>query len=319
MAIADTINLMKTNITNAYNAVQTKGGTIPTNKNLENLSTAINSITGGSSDNAIEEVASTTVLKTKITAENNGRFYYIEDSSTGRYNDRNTSVYRVYYYEGNNYKDSGAIVFGQQAFHSITTNLTHCITLGLGDKEIGFLGERIFQAGIDDQDIDTYEMPDSITVTGCSYTYTRASNKYSATIRLYNPTGNVTITITAKEKTTIPSTTAEIIAWYGSQKMSGFEPCINTWTSTQCQIWSNNFNTIKGTYAYVFEKLEKDPTEELVADCTKLLQNDLGVIFKSMGIEWTVKYDYEDSTTFTITQIMSNGTAASTGTNYIKG
>ena len=45
MAIADTINSMKTNITNAYNAIQTKGGTIPTNKNLENLSTAINSIT----------------------------------------------------------------------------------------------------------------------------------------------------------------------------------------------------------------------------------------------------------------------------------
>ena len=45
MAIADTINSMKTNITNAYNAIQTKGGTIPTNKNLANLSTAINSIT----------------------------------------------------------------------------------------------------------------------------------------------------------------------------------------------------------------------------------------------------------------------------------
>lgn len=319
MAIADTINLMKTNITNAYNAIQTKGGTVPTNKNLENLSTAISSITGGSSDNAIEKVASTTVLKTKITKENNGKFYYIEDSSTGRYNDRNASVYRVYYYESNSYKDSGAIVFGQQAFHSITTNLTHCFTMGLGDQEIGLLGERIFLAGIDDPDIDTYEMPDSITVTGCSYTYTRASDKYSATIRLYNPTGNVTITITAKEKTTVPSNTQEIIAWYGSQNISGFEPCINTWTPTQCQIWSNNFNIIKDTYAYVFGKLGEAPTKDVVADCTKLLQNNLTVIFKDMSIEWTVKYDYEDSATFTITQTMSNSAAASTGTSYIKG
>ena len=75
MAIADTINSMKTNITNAYNAIQTKGGTIPMNKNLANLSTAINSIsTGGSSGGSIEEVSTVAALKAKVTKENVGKF-----------------------------------------------------------------------------------------------------------------------------------------------------------------------------------------------------------------------------------------------------
>ena len=50
MSISTELTTLSTNITNAYNAIQTKGGTIPTNKNTENLATAINSIsTGGSS------------------------------------------------------------------------------------------------------------------------------------------------------------------------------------------------------------------------------------------------------------------------------
>ena len=81
MAIADTINSMKTNITNAYNAIQTKGGTIPTNKNLANLSTAINSISAGG---GIEDVATVAALKAKVTAENVGKFYkYTGTSSDG--------------------------------------------------------------------------------------------------------------------------------------------------------------------------------------------------------------------------------------------
>ena len=80
MAIADTINAMKTNITNAYNAIQTKGGTIPTNKNLENLSTAINSISAGG---GIEDVATVAALKAKCTAENVGKFYKYTGTSSG--------------------------------------------------------------------------------------------------------------------------------------------------------------------------------------------------------------------------------------------
>ena len=47
MSIASKLTKLETDITNAYDAVQIKGGTIPSNKNTENLSTAINSISGG--------------------------------------------------------------------------------------------------------------------------------------------------------------------------------------------------------------------------------------------------------------------------------
>ena len=47
MAISDLLTKLSTDITNAYNAIEAKGGTIPTNKNTENLVDAINSISGG--------------------------------------------------------------------------------------------------------------------------------------------------------------------------------------------------------------------------------------------------------------------------------
>lgn len=50
MAIANEIATLKTNITNAYNSINTKGGTIPTNKNTENLFSAIDSIPSGGVD-----------------------------------------------------------------------------------------------------------------------------------------------------------------------------------------------------------------------------------------------------------------------------
>lgn len=50
MSIATALTKLETDITSAYNAVQTKGGTIPTNKNTNNLSTAINSISGGATE-----------------------------------------------------------------------------------------------------------------------------------------------------------------------------------------------------------------------------------------------------------------------------
>ena len=49
MAISDELNTLKTNILSAYNTIQAKGGTIPTNKNTQNLSDAINTIQGGGS------------------------------------------------------------------------------------------------------------------------------------------------------------------------------------------------------------------------------------------------------------------------------
>lgn len=47
MSIADKLTKLNTDITNAYNSISVKGGTIPTNKNTENLSSSIESITGG--------------------------------------------------------------------------------------------------------------------------------------------------------------------------------------------------------------------------------------------------------------------------------
>ena len=47
MAIADTIQSIKTHTQNAYAKIGEKGGTVPANKNLENLSSSIESIPAG--------------------------------------------------------------------------------------------------------------------------------------------------------------------------------------------------------------------------------------------------------------------------------
>lgn len=47
MAISDTIQSMKEHLQDAYNKLQDKGATIPTNKNLENLAGAIETVSTG--------------------------------------------------------------------------------------------------------------------------------------------------------------------------------------------------------------------------------------------------------------------------------
>ncbi len=47
MSIASELTNLRTNISNAYDAINTKGGTMPTNKNTANLASAISSIAGG--------------------------------------------------------------------------------------------------------------------------------------------------------------------------------------------------------------------------------------------------------------------------------
>lgn len=49
MSIAAELTALSTNLSNAYDAVDNKGGTIPANKNTANLADAINSISGGGS------------------------------------------------------------------------------------------------------------------------------------------------------------------------------------------------------------------------------------------------------------------------------
>ena len=59
MSIATELEALNTNIKNAYNAIDTKGGTIPQNKNMVNLTTASASIpSGGSRDDNWDEVFS---------------------------------------------------------------------------------------------------------------------------------------------------------------------------------------------------------------------------------------------------------------------
>lgn len=56
MSIASELTNLSTNITNAYDAINTKGGTIPANKNTANLATAINSISGGGSASVVNGI-----------------------------------------------------------------------------------------------------------------------------------------------------------------------------------------------------------------------------------------------------------------------
>lgn len=69
MSIASELNNLSTNISNAYDAVETKGGTVPTNKNMSNLASAIASIPSGSSINT------TTIEIGENSVKNAGQLY----------------------------------------------------------------------------------------------------------------------------------------------------------------------------------------------------------------------------------------------------
>ena len=72
MSIASELTKLETDITNAYNTINTKGGTIPSNKNTDNLSTSINSIPSGGS----------ATLITKTITEN-GTYDATDDNADG--------------------------------------------------------------------------------------------------------------------------------------------------------------------------------------------------------------------------------------------
>lgn len=70
MSITSEINRIKTNIANAYSAINNKGGTIPQNENTENLANAIGSISTGI-DTSDATATASDILSTK-TAYVNG-------------------------------------------------------------------------------------------------------------------------------------------------------------------------------------------------------------------------------------------------------
>ena len=168
MAIADTINSMKTNITNAYNAIQTKGGTIPTNKNLANLSTAINSISAGG---GIEDVATVAALKAKVTAENVGKFYKYTGASSGGF--EKNELYCVVENSGGGYNvlGLGKVTYNTTKY-TVTYNYTAC-----GD-DAGGPTRNMPLGGTITVDVYTgvgpyadYVLPDTITVSRCQHTW----------------------------------------------------------------------------------------------------------------------------------------------------
>lgn len=194
MAIADTINSMKTNITNAYNAIQTKGGTVPTNKNLTNLSTAINSIPAGG---GIEDVATVAALKAKVTAENVGKFYKYTGTTSDGF--EKNELYCVVENSGGGYDVLG---LGKVTYNTTKYTVTYKYT-ACGD-DAGIPVRNMPLGGTITVDVYTgfgpyadYVLPDTITVSGCQHTWVLSSTKKNGTLTLYNATGNITVTIIA--------------------------------------------------------------------------------------------------------------------------
>lgn len=65
MSVADRLNKLSTDITNAYTSINNKGGTIPANKNTNNLPTAIDSIQSSNIIGATAEGESLSLTNTK--------------------------------------------------------------------------------------------------------------------------------------------------------------------------------------------------------------------------------------------------------------
>lgn len=194
MTIADTIQAMKAHTSNAYTAIQAKGGTMPTNKNLENLASSINSIAEG-----IEEVTTFSELASKAISANVGKYYLYTGATTGQIKQGN--IYQI--------TADGAIEFDKLSKSAtITTNCTDCTANNPGTVTI--LGSATFTVAANGD----YVLPASITVTGANYTYTRASSNLQATIVLSNVSDNVVITITAVVDAT-PALVAQILSQHG--------------------------------------------------------------------------------------------------------
>lgn len=95
MSIATELTALSGHITNAYNAVQTKGGTIPTNKNMANLDDAILSIQSGA------DITNGTKVQAKSSSGTIPASTFFEINNTGmkRSSEQNITSYR---YAGQN-------------------------------------------------------------------------------------------------------------------------------------------------------------------------------------------------------------------------
>lgn len=194
MATADIIQSMKTHTANAYNAIQEKGGTVPTNKNLSNLAAGINSIPAG----GIEEVSTVAALKAKVTVENIGKFYKYTGASSDGF--ESNELYQVVR-DTLGVSDAPLMLgLGKVSVnadkYTITYNYTNCgDDFPITNMPLGGIVSSTVQTGIGPY--ADYVLPDTITVSGCQYTWTLNTDKKQGTLKLYNATGNITVTIIA--------------------------------------------------------------------------------------------------------------------------
>ena len=258
MAIADTINSMKTNITNAYNAIQTKGGTIPTNKNLANLSTAINSIPAGG---GIEDVATVAALKAKCTAENVGKFYKYTGTSSGGF--ETNELYCVVENSGGGYNvlGLGKVTYNTTKY-TVTYNYTAC-----GD-DAGTSIRNMPLGGTITVDVYTgvgpyadYVLPDTITVSGCQHTWVLSSTKKNGTLTLYNATGNITVTIIATAVSNYGQTPTYQGLWnlFGDNNFRGAKNPVNVFDDNGfMDDFISNYSKISGGATSYWAQFIKD-------------------------------------------------------------
>lgn len=123
-------------------------------------------------------------------------------TTAGRY-----AITVVAHDSGGTYTDSDPSNTVYYNVYDITKNGTH-VTFSVEDKNVlGEGGSEIINISAD----TGYSLPNSITVSGASYTY----DKSDGTIILSNPTGNVTITVVADTKLAAPviSIANSVVSW----------------------------------------------------------------------------------------------------------
>lgn len=163
MAISDKINSIKTHISEAYTAIQGKEGTIPANKNCENLKNAIESIPTGTDTSGDTAVASD-ILSGK-TAHARGM--------------KLTGSIETY---------DGTFVTNT---HKIITNLTNMVADPSNATTIK-AGESVY---LEFTPMGDYIYPYSVTVTGAESSW----NYQNGWLTLTNATSDVTVTINATQ------------------------------------------------------------------------------------------------------------------------
>lgn len=303
MAIADTINSMKTNITNAYNAIQTKGGTIPTNKNLANLSMAINSIsTGGTGGGGIEEVSTVAALKAKVTEENIGKFYKYTGASSDGF--ESNSLYQVIQDNPSGSSSYGALGLGKVSVnadkYTITYNYTACgDDFPVTNMPLGGTVRSIVQTGF--LQYADYILPDTITVSGCQYTWVLSSDKKSGYLTLYNATGNITVTIIATAASKYGQTPTYQGLWnlFGDNNFRGAKNLVNVFDDNgfMSDFISNYSKISGGATSYWTQFIEdlsaagdivKSSSKGLTDEDFYKITDNIYLAFK--GVKLTVKF-----------------------------